>query len=205
MTPAANATALDETRPTLVWRRGDAFVAYEGELVGVRWTGVPGSEQLRALADAQAAASAWGHDVLLVNDVLRVTGSTRVEPRVQAEMRRLIERARSSTRAVAHVIEVPGPIGGFVRAFLNALEQVAGAGRTSTRAFARPEEAAAWLSGLGGGAPSAAQLVSRWRAMIDAAAPGGENERATRTTRTVRRPPDDLRAASSPVGVILGG
>lgn len=154
---------------SVVWCRGDAFVAYAGHVVGVRWIGVPTAEQLVALTDAHRAASTTERDVVLVNDVVRLTGSTRVDPRTHERMRRLIEQARGRTAAVAHVIEVPGPAGAIVRAFLAALEQLAGAGRTRTAFFATPEDAASWLARFATTAP-ANEVASAWRAMERAAA-----------------------------------
>ena len=154
---------------TVVWRRGDAFVAHAGHVVGVRWIGVPTVEQLVALSDAHRAASATGRDVLLVNDVVRLTGSTRVDPRIHERMRRLVEQARDRTAAVAHVIEVPGPAGAIVRAFLTALEQLAGNGRTRTASFESTDDAGRWLTRI---TPTAPQIdvAWAWREMARAAA-----------------------------------
>ncbi len=149
---------------TVEWRVGDAFVARWRNVVAVRWVGVPGVEQLEALARAHGAASALGARVLLVNDVLRLDGSTKVEPHVHRAMLALIARGRGRTSAVAHVIEVPGPAGSAVRAFLIALEKLSGQGSTRTATFAKPELAARWLSTFDVGA-SGAQLEAAWREM----------------------------------------
>jgi hypothetical protein len=150
---------------TVEWRVGDAFVARWRNVVAVRWVGVPGVEQLEALARAHASASEAGERVVLFNDVLRLDGSTRVEAHVHRAMLALIARARGRTSAVAHVIEVPGPAGSAVRAFLLALETLSGHGSTRTATFARPELAARWLSTFDVGA-SAAQLEAAWRQMV---------------------------------------
>ncbi len=154
---------------TVVWRKGGAFVAYHQNLVGVRWTGVPSSEQLAALGEAHDAATARGEGVLLVNDVAQLTGATRIDPGAHAQMRQLVERGRAHTRAVAHVIEVPGPVGGVVRAFLGALERIGGRGGTRTACFDRVDAAATWLSRVNGGVGDA-EIASTWRAMERAVA-----------------------------------
>lgn len=155
---------------TIVWRRGDAFVARSGHLVGVRWTGVPEREQLAALAEAHADARRTGRSVLLVDDVLALRGgATRVDPRTYERMIALVQEARAQTRAVAHVIEVPGLIGAAVRTFLTTLERVAGDGRTATAAFDTPEAAAAWLARVDG-AVSPRGITAAWRAMERAVA-----------------------------------
>lgn len=152
--------------PTLVWAAGDAFVAYDHGLVGTRWTGVPGSEQLTALVDAHRAARTHTGEVLVVNDILRITGPTALRPRAYDQMVRLIEESRGSTRAVAHVVEVPGPIGAAVRAFLDGVERVVGTAETRTRTFSEPDRAASWLSGVSRhGASRAPELTASWRAM----------------------------------------
>lgn len=114
----------------------------------VRWTGVPTAGQLQALNAAHRAARATGREVLLINDVMQLAGSVRVEAGVHAHMIDLVTEGRAHTRAVAHVVEVPGAFGAAVRTFLRGLERVAGDERTSTRTFERVEGAAAWLSGI---------------------------------------------------------
>lgn len=136
-----------------------------GNVLGVRWVGVPGVEQLEALARAHAAASETGARVGLFNDVARLDGSTKVEAHVHRAMLALIARCHGRTSAVAHVIEVPGAAGAAVRAFLVALEHVAPHGSTRTATFARPELAARWLSTFDVGATGAA-LEAAWHAMV---------------------------------------
>jgi hypothetical protein len=152
---------------SVVWRDGDAFVARWRNVVGVRWIGVPGVRQLEALARAHDAASEGGERVVLFNDVFRLDGSTRVEPHVHRAMLALIARGRGHTSAVAHVIEVPGPAGPAVRAFLTALEALSGQGSTRTATFARPELAARWLATFEPGT-TGAQLEAAWQAMAQA-------------------------------------
>lgn len=149
---------------TLVWKRDAAFVAVCRNLVAVRWTGVPGREQLVALAHAHRAARERGEDVLLLNDVYCLTGTTRVEGRAYDQMVELVERCRDQTRAVAHVVEIPGAAGAVTRAFLGTLERIAGNGHARTATFETADAGAAWLARVGG-----ADIVSRWRAMQGAA------------------------------------
>lgn len=152
--------------PTLVWSAGEAFVAYDHGLVGTRWTGVPGTEQLTALVEAHRAARTLGGEVVVINDILRVTGPTALRPRAYDQMVRLIQECRGSTPAVAHIIEVPGPIGAAVRSFLDGVERVVGTAETRTRTFSEAYGAASWLSSVSGGDTSRAdELTASWRAM----------------------------------------
>jgi hypothetical protein len=148
------------------WRVGEGFVARWRNVVAVRWIGVPRVEQLEALARAHAAASEAREQVVLLNDVLRLDGSTKVDAHAHRAMLALIARARGRTSAVAHVIEVPGGPGSAVRAFLLALEMLSGHGRTCTATFTRPDLAARWLATFAGGV-SGAQLDAAWRAMVN--------------------------------------
>jgi hypothetical protein len=160
-----------DAAPVTVWRRGEALVAHHGDLVGVRWTGIPTSEQIAALAAAHRAARAAGGDVLVINHVAALVGSVRVDARVHAHVIDLVTEARDSTRAVAHVVGLPGPVGAAVRTFLRALEHTAGNGRTSTRTFELVDPAASWLATLDPSAARAETIESRWRAMTGAVAP----------------------------------
>jgi hypothetical protein len=153
--------------PTLVWQRDAALVAYARNLVVVRWTGVPRTPQLAALARAHHAAAASGADVLIVNDVADVLGSPQVDRAARAQMLDLVTERRDRTRAVAHVVEVPGPIGVAVRTFLRAIEVAAGNGRASTRTFERLEPAAAWLAAIDPDQGWTEDEIERvWRALV---------------------------------------
>jgi hypothetical protein len=163
---------LPSAATTLTWQRGAAFVAQSRNLVVVRWTGVPTGEQLAALARAHRAATACGGDVLLVNEVALLSGPPRVETDARAQMLALIGECRDRTRAVAHVIEIPGVVGLAVRTFLRAIESAAGKGRTRTRTFDRMESAASWLAAVDAGAAwSDDQIFAIWRGLVRGAAP----------------------------------
>jgi hypothetical protein len=148
----------------LFWRRADAFVAQHGRVVGVRWTGIPSKQQLAALAQAHRCAREHG-EVLLINDVLRVEGATHVDLAIRAELLELIRTCHAKTRAVAHVIEVPGLVGNVVRGFLEMLERIGGRTSTSVAAFDGLDAAARWLHRIGGGRPGVEDLRSIWRSM----------------------------------------
>lgn len=154
---------------TMQWARGEALVAHHEDVVVVRWVGVPSTEQLVALGEAHRAAGERSGDVYVVSVVMRVLGSTSVEPAVYDEMLRLITRRRGCTRAVAHVIEVPSPVGSAVRAFLTTLERIAGTGSTRTATFHDVASAASWIATLRGDPTRGARFVAAWRAMQQAA------------------------------------
>lgn len=159
--------------PTLTWwwRRGDALVAQLGSVVVVRWVGVPTVEQLDALADAHDAACRRPEDVVLVDHVLRIEGSVRVEAGLYDRLCRLVETGRARTSAVAHVIEVPGAIGAVVRGFLRGVEHVAGDGRTRTATFDGVDPALAWLLATAPSESRSRELSSVRRALSLADAP----------------------------------
>jgi hypothetical protein len=150
--------------PRIVWQRGGAFVGVEGDLVAVRWTGVPSGEQLAALEQAHARACVGGRGAVLLDVIGSLDAPPRVDHDLHARIVALIERCRGRTRAVAHAVELGGAPGAVVRAFLVALERVAGDGRTRVATFAHAEHAAAWLArarpDLG-----AHDAVATWRAM----------------------------------------
>lgn len=158
------ALGVREWPTTVLWRREEAFVAQHGRVVGVRWTGVPRKEQLAALARAHRLAREHG-DVVVINDVRRVDGPTCVDVGIRAEMIALIETCHAQTRAVAHVIEIPGLVGDVVRAFLEMLARIGGRTRTSVAAFEDLDAAARWLHAEGGDACDAARIRSIWRSM----------------------------------------
>lgn len=153
-----------ETWVSIHWASGESFVAHDRHVVGVRWTGVPGAAQLAALAEAHRAACAWSRAVVVLNDVYRFQGSSVVDPRAYAQMIALIEQCRSRTRAVAHVVEVPGPIGGAVRGFLRGLERVTGRGDTRIATFDEPWSAASFLDSMSE-RPTEGRCAASWRRM----------------------------------------
>lgn len=151
--------------PELVveWRRGRALVARWGHVVFVRWTGVPTSAQLGALTAAHARASAHGA-VLLVNAISAMEGRPVVDPEIHAAIVALIRACRGRTRAVAHLVEIAGPVGLAVRAFLHSLERLAESPATKVSCFDRIEPLARWLSGSTTERVDATALVDAWRA-----------------------------------------
>ncbi|MFO0683183.1 MAG: hypothetical protein U0234_14090 [Sandaracinus sp.] len=151
--------------PELVveWRRGRALVARWGSVVFVRWTGVPTSAQLGALAAAHARAATLG-PVALVNAISAMEGRPVVEPEIHAAIVGLIRTCRGRTRAVAHLVELGGPVGLAVRAFLGSLERIAESPSTKVASFDRIEPLARWLA-TGPTRIDAAALLDAWRAM----------------------------------------
>lgn len=133
----------------VIWQRDDALVGVAHDLVVVRWTGVPTSPQLAALGAAHDVASRVTHRVRLLDVIAGLQGPTHVDARLHTEIVALITRCRGRTHAVAHAVEVPGAPGAIVRAFLGALERVAGDGRTRVATFDASERAAAWLERAG--------------------------------------------------------
>jgi hypothetical protein len=85
---------------------------------------------------------------------------------LHAQIVDLIVQADGPTRAVAHVVEVPGAVGVVIRTFLATLERVAGNGHTRTATFDRATPAIDWLAGVDPtGDLRAEELASAWHAM----------------------------------------
>lgn len=149
---------------TVTWQKEGALVAIDRNVVVARWTSVPTSDQL----DALAATHAWARrthprGVGLISSVSEVRGACRVDSKTQAQMMRLIHDCTRSTRAVAHVIEIRGVVGVAVRTFLHMLERLSD-GTTATRAFANIDDASTWLAALLDGERwSAQELAGRYR------------------------------------------
>lgn len=103
-----NTTPHAETPVTILHRQGDAFVAVSRNLVVVRWTSIPTGDQLAALAHAHRLATGTGAEVLLVNHVARIARPPSVGGELYTRILELVRACDGPTRAVAHVIEVPG-------------------------------------------------------------------------------------------------
>lgn len=150
MTAAVGLT--DPAAATIVeWRRGRSLVARQGSVVLVRWTGVPSAAQLAALASAHRRASLHG-EVVLVDVIASMEGRPVVERAIHDALLGLIRECRGRTCAVAHLVELRGPIGLAVRTFLGSLERVAESPRTKVATFDRIEPLARWLAALPAGA-----------------------------------------------------